>query len=175
MYKKRYLINYEQTGGDFFGRLIIITQDGRIIKGVLTNGDLERLNTPNAITTIYFEANGKTYKITKPDKYYQIISDDDIKLLPTNYNFNLTKYQTLAININGTYYKTMWIKLDDYQKILSLRELDVIIDPLFDFEQTIKISIEHISTEPKKIIFKIIKSDFITDTHIHNYTFIINK
>ena len=175
MYRKKYLIDYEQyeqTGGAF-GKLTIITSNGKRIKGVLDNNEIKRLTNLNKMMTIYFEKDGIKYEITKPDKYYQITSHNDRQVEQTNYTFEFAEYQTVAININGSYYKTMWINNNDYYNIMSLTVLDVIIDPLTDSEQTIKIYIKCLLTETNKKTFKIINSNFIRYTSTNNYTFII--
>ena len=133
MYKKKYLIDYEQTGGAD-GELIIITSEGKQISGPFDKSFLRQLKNFNQYDQINFNSEEKTYRITKQNDYYQIRSSDDTTLKPTtNYNYELIEYKFISIQHNNKFYKQMKINKKDYDmlcKELAMRtiyDLDAIV------------------------------------------------
>ena len=173
MYHKKYLIKYletdtffnnEQTGGAQ-GLLTIITSSGRQISGYLDSLNLRMLKDLNQSSLIEFNANDKTYRITKPNNRYRITSGDDTNTdLVTDYNFDLKENQQANIIHNSAYYKSIWIDNDDYKQIIKLKintkySCDIIVDP---------------STKPQTIAVKILSNNLSMTAARKEFTLLIN-
>ena len=147
MYRKKYLIDYEQTGGAL-GHLTIITSEGKQISGPFEETFLRQLNTLSGPHyQINFNSEGKTYKITKENDYYQIKSDDDTTLNPANYIYNLNEYKFLNIIHNRNFYKQMKIDKKDYDMLCKASDVGtqyildtiIILDSTFNHTEPIRI------------------------------------
>ena len=147
MYRKKYLIDYEQTGGAL-GHLTIITNDGKQISGPFEETFLRQLNTLNVYNQINFNSEGKTYRITKQNDYYQIRSNDDTTLNPTtNYNYELIEYKFISIQHNNISYKQMKINKKDYDMLCKASDVGtqyildtiIILDSTFNHTEPIRI------------------------------------